>query len=320
MPMRAMAKGLLAWGAAATLAACGGGGGGQEQVPAPTVSAPAPATALELGGATFTVSAAGSVTSLRWQKDGADLADGTDASGAVISGATKATLTLDEVPLAWNGATFRAVVTGPGGSTTGAAAALTVEPRTVTFFHTDFEEATLVPQLAPGAAAIDGVQKYAGLGNAVKFAGHFLRSPTGNTVTLTLAGLPSHHAVDVLFLFAAIDSLDGTGTFPQGDFFRVDVDGATIFRESFANATPDQVQSYVPPPGVELARRIDLGFQGPGGYYTDSAYDLAADPAFSGIPHSASTLTVTFVIEGPGIQALTDESWAMDELRVIVHR
>ncbi|MFT3917029.1 MAG: hypothetical protein QM704_23970 [Anaeromyxobacteraceae bacterium] len=314
--------GVLACAAAAALAACGGGGGGgeEEPVPAPTVSAPAAATALELTGATFTVVPAGTVTSLRWQRDGADLADGPDASGAVVSGATTATLTLAALPLAWNGASLRAVVTGPGGSATSAAAALTVEPRVLTAFHTDFEEAALVPELAPGVAAIEGVQQYAGLGGAVKFAGHFLRSPTGNTVTLTLAGLPSHQAIDVLFLLAAIDSLDGTGTYPQGDFFRVDVDGATIFRESFANATAAQTQSYVPPAGVELARRVNLGFGGPDGYYTDSAYDLAADPAFSGIPHTASTLTVTFVVEGPGIQDLSDESWAIDELRVALHR
>ncbi len=124
----------------------------------------------------------------------------------------------------------------------------------------------------------------------------------------------------MLFLFAAIDSLDGTGTYPQGDFFRVDVDGTPFFRESFANATASQVQSYVPPVGVELARRVNLGFGGPDGYYTDSAYDLGADPRFSGIPHTAATLTVTFVIEGPGIQDLADESWAMDELRVVLHR
>ncbi|QOI99738.1 MAG: PEP-CTERM sorting domain-containing protein [Phycisphaeraceae bacterium] len=188
-----------------------------------------------------------------------------------------------------------------------------------TVFFSDFES-PLSAQISPGVAAVTGVQGYQGLGPAGNaFAGSFLRSPTGNLVTLTLVDLPPHDAVDVLFLFAAIDSLDGTGTFPEGDFLHVRVDGGTIFRESFANATPFQDQTYVPPPGVELARRVDLGFSGPGGFYTDSAYNLAADPVFSGIPHTAPTLTISFIMEGPGIQPLDDESWALDNLRIVLH-
>jgi hypothetical protein len=52
-----------------------------------------------------------------------------------------------------------------------------------------------------------------------QFGGKFLRSATGNTVTLTLNGLAAHSTIRFGFLFAAIDSLDGTGTFPARDFF-----------------------------------------------------------------------------------------------------
>lgn len=185
-------------------------------------------------------------------------------------------------------------------------------------FHEAFE-GVLPAAIAPGAAFTTGVEGYAGLGPAAApFAGSFLRSPTGNEVTLTLTGLPPHNAIGLDFLFAAIDSLDGTGSFPGGDFFRVSVDGNPIFRESFANALPSQIQSYVSPPGVELARRIDLGFSGPGSYYTDSAYWLGGDPLFQNVGHTGSTLVLTFVIEGPGIQPLNDESWAIDELTVTI--
>jgi hypothetical protein len=188
----------------------------------------------------------------------------------------------------------------------------------VLVFSTNFDT-TIPPELAPGVATLSGVQGYAGLGPAGnQFGGSFLRSPTGNAVTLSLAGLPAHSAISLDFLFAAIDSLDGTGVFPAGDFFTVTLDGNQIFRESFANALPTQTQSYVPPPGVELARRVDLGFNGPGGFYTDSAYYLGADPVFRNLPHAGSTATFTFEIEGPGIQPLDDESWAMDNLRVSV--
>jgi hypothetical protein len=189
----------------------------------------------------------------------------------------------------------------------------------VTVFSTDFDS-TLAPEISPGTATLTGVQGYAGLGaSGNQFGGSFLRTIPANTITLTLSNLPQHDSLSVAFLFAAIDSLDGTGTFPSGDFFVVSVDGVTIFNESFANATPSQIQSYVPPAGVTLARHQDLGFSGPGGFYTDSAYDMGADPILSNIPHTASSVTITFLMQGPGNQSLDDESWAIDNLRVSVN-
>ena len=185
-----------------------------------------------------------------------------------------------------------------------------------TVFSSDFENG-LPAEVSPGTATLTGVQGYAGLGPAGdQFGGSFLRSETGNTVTLTLNNLPPHNVVHLDFLFAAIDSLDGAGPYPQGDYFKVSVDGLAVFREAFANASPSQIQTYVSPAGVQLARHVDLGFSGPGSYYTDSAYDLGADPFFASIAHSGSSLTVAFVIEGPGIQPLGDESWAIDNLRI----
>ena len=186
-------------------------------------------------------------------------------------------------------------------------------------FQTDFNGA-LATQITPGNALLTGVQNYAGLGPAGnQFGGNFLRSETGNIVTLQLTNLPTHDTISLAFLFAAIDSLDGTGvTLPAGDFFKIVFDGATLFSESFANATDLQIQSYVAPAGVQLARRVDLGFSGPGGFYTDSAYDFGADPRFSNFAHSASSATIQFYIFGPGNQELSDESWAMDNLRVSV--
>jgi hypothetical protein len=84
----------------------------------------------------------------------------------------------------------------------------------------------------------------------------------------------------------------------------------------FAKATPDQVQDYVPPAGGELARHVDLGFQGPGGFYTDSAYDMGVEPLFQNIPHTASTAVFELTLEGEGVQTLDDESWAIDNLKV----
>ena len=185
-------------------------------------------------------------------------------------------------------------------------------------FATDFD--ALVPtEVSPGLAALSGVQGYSGLGpQGQQFGGQFLRSPTGNVLTLTLSDLPAHTDISLGFLLAAIDSLDGTGDFPQGDFLRITLDGVEVFRESFANAADYQVQSYVPPAGGELARKVNLGFEGPGGYYTDSAYNMFLEPRLQNLAHSATSATFTFVVEGPGVQELNDESWAMDQLTVSV--
>jgi hypothetical protein len=189
----------------------------------------------------------------------------------------------------------------------------------VTVFSTNFD-GSLPAEINPGTATLTGVQGYAGLGpTGNQFGGNFLRSATGNTVTLTLNNLPTHDTISLAFLFAAIDSLDGTGQVsPEGDFFKIVFDGATLFSESFANATSSQIQSYVPPAGVELARHVDLGFTGPGSFYTDSAYNFGADPLFANFAHTASSATIDFFIFGPGNQSLNDESWAMDNLRVSV--
>lgn len=194
----------------------------------------------------------------------------------------------------------------------------TVSAAPTLVFQTDFN-GTLPAEIFPGTALLTGVQNYAGLGPlGNQFGGNFLRSGTGNTVTLQLSGLPAHNTISLEFLFAAIDSLDGTGAFPAGDFFKIVFDGLTLFSESFANALPSQIQSYVPPAGVELARHLDLGFSGPGSFFTDSAYNLGADPRFANFAHSASSATIEFFIFGPGNQDLNDESWAMDNLRVSV--
>jgi len=323
--MRAVSDVVVLGLLSAALAGCGGGGGGGPRPTAPVVvEEPADQAVVEGAPASFMVSWTGEVTSVRWQRNGVDLAAESDFYGIAAGtsqGRDASSLDVSPPPAEWSGSTFRAVLTGPGGTVTTREASLLVEPASQAVFSGDFDGA-IAPELDPGAAgALDGVQGYAGLGpEGNRFGGQFLRSPTGNVVAFSLDGLPEHQSLDLRFLFAAIDSLDGTGAFPAGDFFRVDVDGATVFRESFANATDSQVQSYVPPPGVELARKVDLGFQGPGGFYRDSAYDLGADPTFSRLPHTASSVRIEFVLEGPGVQAVTDESWAIDNLKVILNR
>lgn len=215
--------------------------------------------------------------------------------------------------------TYRLKAVNAGGSSTGVeASAVTLVAPATTVFKTDFE-AGMPAAITPLTALIEGVQSFAGLGTPPNtFSGSFLRSATGNVVRVSLTNLPAHTSLSLGFLLAAIDSLDGSGAFPAGDFFNVKLDGVSIFRESFANATDTQIQSYAPAAGVELARRVDLGFV-VGYFFLDSAYDLYLEPRFQNIPHTASALELTFEFEGEGNQSLSDESWAMDNLEIKVN-
>lgn len=71
-------------------------------------------------------------------------------------------------------------------------------------FSTNFDS-SVPAQINPGQASLTGVQLFSGLGpQGNQFANQFLRSATGNVVTLTLQDLPTHTTIDLDFLFAAI--------------------------------------------------------------------------------------------------------------------
>jgi len=186
-------------------------------------------------------------------------------------------------------------------------------------FQTDFESG-LPPELSAPGAALEGVQGYAGLGTVERrFEGNFLRYSAEPILptTLVLTGLPPHESVGVGFLLAVIDSWDGA------ELFQVRVDGQLLFSHWFQLATGDS-SSYDAPPGALLSSGSDLGFSGGSFFNRDRAYDLAVDPAFRSIPHTGSTLTVEWTLDaisGGGAQnwqAGADESWAIDELSVVL--
>jgi hypothetical protein len=166
-----------------------------------------------------------------------------------------------------------------------------------------------------GEVSTEPGQGFVGLGPVGgEFAGDLLRNTSatvpGAATTLTLTGLPPHASISISLLFAAIDSWDGD--LGGGDFFEVNVDGATVFRESFLNSTAPAMQSYA---GPALAFRQNLGFGG-GLDFLDSAYDLSAE--LERVPHSADTLTLELFADGPHWQGGADESWGVDNLLVEV--
>lgn len=190
----------------------------------------------------------------------------------------------------------------------------------VTIFSADFDSG--VPSEFSGVTTTEGVQGYAALGTGSNvFGGNFLRNSNvlEASTTLTLTNLPPHDSISLSFLLAIIDSWDGdSGTcFATGDGFNVSVDGTPIFTEAFENSTCG-IQTYIPPVGVELARRANLGFNTGPTYFSDSAYNMGLDPTFQNIPHTSSTLTIEWFTSGGGWQGGTDESWAIDNVQVTI--
>jgi VCBS repeat-containing protein len=184
-------------------------------------------------------------------------------------------------------------------------------------FNTPAAVAPGVSATLGGPATTVATQGYENLGPAGnRFDGLFLQnSATGNpaqATTLTFSNLPAHNALDVDFLLGIIDSWDGNNGSSSPDRFNLTVDGVSAFSETF-DFQDSFDQSYVAPSGGILADRTALGFSG---QWADSAYNMAIEPRLSSIPHTASTLTLSFFASGTGWEGGTNESWAIDNLHV----
>lgn len=101
---------------------------GMSSVSPPTIS-PIPSTSAANTGGTFTLSAtiggAPAPTAIEWRKNNVTLANGTTASGSVVSGADTASLTITGVTLADAGS-YTLLATNPVSTTTSNASALSV--------------------------------------------------------------------------------------------------------------------------------------------------------------------------------------------------
>lgn len=247
------------------------------------------------------------------------IAMGNDRSGVLIdSGSSSNRIGTDGDDVADEGE--RNIISGNGGD-----GVRIVGVGSQNYYFTDFSQEA--PAEFSGVTTTESVQGYAGLGTGTNvFGDSFLRNTTavtnaGGTMSqhtvLTLSALPTHTAINLNFLFAAIDSWD-TGQSAGPDFFNVAVDGTTIFRENFANGVPPNPdsQGYDAPNGVQLTNRpfTNLGFD----TSFDSAWNLGLDPVLDDIPHTASTLTIEWFADGCCWQGGFDESWAIDNVEVIV--
>jgi len=193
----------------------------------------------------------------------------------------------------------------------------------VTVFNTDFESG--IPAEISGAGFLHDSEGY----DTGDLLLNSSVSPALPSV-LTLTDLPEHSSVSLDFLLAIINSWDGADGASSPDFFNVTVDGTTVFSEAFDNFVLES-QTYIPPAGVLLTPRIgptipispdgfrNLGFDtfiGQEEFWGDALYSMGHDPTFNLIPHTSSSLTVEWFANGAGYQGGSNESWAIDNLRV----
>ncbi len=143
-----------------------------------------------------------------------------------------------------------------------------------------------------------------------KFLGEF-----GNdTVNLRLASLPVHSKVRIVFDLYILRSWDGNQNGYGPDQWLLKQDGKLLLQTTFSNQSYRQAfpGSY---PGGDFPSRStaaavnSLGYNF-GGRPMDTIYHL--DYTFD---HQDSFLTLTFA--GLGLQALQDESWGLDNVKIL---
>jgi hypothetical protein len=141
-----------------------------------------------------------------------------------------------------------------------------------------------------------------------RFLGRF--GGTDQTV-LTLSDLSPHRSLTITFNLYVIGSFDGTA---GDDNIRVEADGTERFRHNFSNLQSIN-QSYPSggenPPGTGRVSANTLGYTfDPDILYRDTVYRITLT-----VPHTATTASIRF--SGELDEALANESWGLDNVRVV---
>lgn len=150
---------------------------------------------------------------------------------------------------------------------------------------------------------------------AGSFGGGHLRNDTALTGSagqslLTLGGIGAHTGLNVVFDFVAWDSWDGgVGTFPQGDFFEMYLDGALVV--SIAPNNNSGI-ALIPPTATLTFGPSDFGYTG----FLDRVYRVS----LGNLAHTSSTAALSFRVNGVGWQGGADESFGLDNLSVSLAR
>lgn len=164
-----------------------------------------------------------------------------------------------------------------------------------TVYFDDFEG----PSAVTGAGGIVSAEGYAGVNG---ISGSFWRNDTKSlATTLNLSGLKAHSLTTLEFDIAFIDSWDGAiGRIFGDDFLNIFVDGIQVLTTTNFGGLGDELSDGV------------YGHFGFNPKYDDEAYRLTTTFA-----HTASTAAISIFANGRKWQAGMDESWAIDNLRVL---
>lgn len=169
-----------------------------------------------------------------------------------------------------------------------------------TLYQQDFESGSTG---VGGAGGVVGSQGYSGYGFATQLWQN--GSASASTDVSFSAGAGASAAVLNVSL-AIIDSWDGPGSWPHGDYLNIRLDGSLIFRATFENYSGTGATTA---PGLTtLAYNPHLGFSG----YPDAAYALTLDLGNL----AAGSHTLSFFADGSGWQAGSDESFGIDNILV----
>lgn len=188
-------------------------------------------------------------------------------------------------------------------------------------FEYDFEDGVAPPEFS-GAGQIVSSQGYSAydLGDYLLHndtggpVGEFPPGGPGEATVLALMDLPFHTHVGIGFHLALIDSWDGSEDYWGDDFFNVTVDGEVVFRETIANFEGNP-QTFEP--ALEQVIVTSQALFG-AGWDVDSLY--AMGPSLQKIPHSDSKLVIALWADGDGWQGGGDESWGIDNIKVVLLR
>jgi len=132
--------------------------------------------------------------------------------------------------------------------------------------------------------------------------------------TLNLSGIGGHTTVTLTLDLFIIHSWDGN-TSPGPDYMRISADGTNLLHATFANVSGYQ-QSYsdaTPLGGGPFGTMTDSDGYGLLGFSDFYARDVLYRLSFT-FAHTSSSLSLEFY--GEGLQHVTDESWAIDNVQV----
>lgn len=188
------------------------------------------------------------------------------------------------------------------------AALFSASARADLLYSNDFDSAAVVGLGASASVSGGGLKStiapYAGFGNI------FSSDSNSTFMEIKLTSLPTHTGVSMGYVLAFLDSWDsrngGCCTPDNLDFY---VDGVKLASYTYNNAL-GSIKDIGG--GTLLYEYVQFDSNV---FYSDTVVDMAGDPALT-FAHSGSTLTLGWIASGGGWQGGSDESWAIDNVKV----